>query len=177
MIFKQCAKEDRGGPLSWTILFLCFFSIVSDVMRCIPRVLEQNPKIGCFRSISRVSWNLLTLKEKQSREISSLVCAFLRRKTSLNFRLRKDAKERKKNVEQKTIGLLLLISAFNFQHNAPRDWSILINVMEKFPLSERRSMSKERSRYRKTDITNFSFLFAFGLQKYLSPTMQKWSAR
>ena len=33
-------------------------------------------------------------------------------------------------------------------------------------------MSKERSRYRKTDITNFSFLFAFGLQKYISPTMQ-----
>ena len=101
MVFKQCAKEDRGGPLSWTILFLCFFSIVSDVMRCIPRVLEQNPKIGCFRSISRVSWNLLTLeREVEQRNLIFGVC-FFKEKDILEFPLEKRCKRKKEECRTK----------------------------------------------------------------------------
>ena len=106
--------------------------------------------------------------------LSCLSCAFLRRKTSLNFRLRKDAKERgREECRTKDHQLLLqhlcLLLTFNTMHLGI-DGSILINVMEKFPLSERRSMSKERSRHdigrRRTSLT-FSFLFAFSLRKYL----------
>ena len=157
----------------------CIFSI-SDVMRCILRTKPKNWMLRkYFKSLLKPA-DIGSCRAEKS-HLSCLSCAFLRRKTSLNFRLRKDAKERgREECRTKDHQLLLqhlcLLLTFNTMHLGI-DGSILINVMEKFPLSERRSMSKERSRYRKTDITNFSFSFAFGLQKYLSPTMQKWSAR
>ena len=135
-------------------------------MRCI---LRTKPKNWMLRKYFKSLLKPADIGRAEKSHLSCLSCAFLRRKTSLNFRLRKDAKEREeKNVEQKTISFCLLLT-FNTMHLG-MDGSILINVMEKFPLSERRSMSKERSRHdigrRRTSLT-FSFLFAFSLRKYL----------
>ena len=82
------------------------------------------------------------------REILSFLWLF---KDILEFPLEKRCKRNEDDVEQKTIIqsslfsshlTAFLPSALNFQHNAPGG-SILINVMEKFPLLWRRSMSKE----------------------------------
>ena len=148
----------------------CIFSI-SDVMRCI---LRTKPKNWMLRKYFQ---SLLKPADIGScREISSFVSfvCFFKEKDILEFPLEKRCKrKRREECRTKDHQLLLqhlcLLLTFNTMHLG-MDGSILINVMEKFPLSERRSMSKERSRHdigrRRTSLT-FSFLFAFSLRKYL----------